>query len=62
MCGDKLIFIENLANFLIRRKVFIENRSYELKNSQNLSFDKNPQILYTLFCDELTLNQVKKLK
>lgn len=45
MCGDKLIFIENLTNFLIRRKVFVENRIYELKNNENLRIDKNPDIL-----------------
>ena len=51
MCGEKLFFIENLANFMIRRKIFVENRIYEVKNKQNLQIEKNPDILHTLFCN-----------
>lgn len=30
--GDKQIFVTNLANVLIRKKIFIENRLYDLKD------------------------------
>lgn len=32
MCGDKQMFVTNLSNVLIRRKIFIENRLFDLKD------------------------------
>jgi hypothetical protein len=37
MCGEKKIFVEHLANFLIRRKIFIINKMFELKDIEYIN-------------------------